>query len=208
MKKTLILLTLTLLFSACKSQPENKVAQIVGGPCQGCEAIFEFGDKNLSQIDTLPDFLNTEPKLRITGTVYQKDSKTPANNVVVYVYHTNRNGIYESKEGATGWAERHGYIRGWIRTSKDGKYEFYTFRPAAYPNGREAEHIHVTVKEPDRNEYYLDAYYFDDDPLLTDSNRANLKNRGGSGITMPILKNGILSVERDLILGLNIPDYD
>ena len=31
-------------------------AQRVGGSCEGCEAIFEFGSKKLSWIETLPDF--------------------------------------------------------------------------------------------------------------------------------------------------------
>ena len=105
-----------------------------------------------------------------------------------------------------GWARRHGYIRGWVKTDADGKYTFYTFRPVAYPNGREPEHIHITVKEPNKNEYYIDAFMFEDDPLLTSSARRSLPNRGGSGIVLPTVKKGILTVERDIILGLNIPN--
>ncbi|MEM8907622.1 MAG: hypothetical protein AAGD05_07230 [Bacteroidota bacterium] len=48
------------------------------------------------------------------------------------------------------------------------------------------------VKEPYKQEYCIVRYVFDDDPLLSESERASLKNRGGSGITKPELKNGIL----------------
>ena len=140
--------------------------------------------------------------------VFQNDGKTPANDVIIYIYQTNRKGIYERKGDEKGWARRHGFIRGWAQTGKDGRYTFYTFRPGAYPNRNVPEHIHVTVKEPGKNEYYLDDFHFDDDPLLTQAARDRLPNRGGSGISSPQLNAGILTIERDLILGLNIPNYD
>lgn len=94
-----------------------------------------------------------------------------------------------------------------MKTGKEGKYTFYTFRPGAYPDRNEPEHIHVTVKEPELNEYYLDDFLFDDDPLMTMEVRQRLNNRGGSGIVKPKEKDGILTVERDIVLGENIPDY-
>lgn len=196
------------IFTSCNAQTKNTTSKLVGGGCEGCEAIFEYGNKNLTSIDTLPKFQNNEPKLKITGTVFKKDGKTPAENVIIYIYHTNRNGIYETKGNETGWARRHGFIRGWVKTGKDGKYTFYTFRPAAYPDGSEPEHIHTTVKEPDKNEYYLDDYLFDDDPILTPRTRDRLNNRGGSGIMKPIEENGMLTIERNIILGKNIPNYE
>ncbi len=180
----------------------------IGGGCEGCEAIFEFGEKTLAPVDTLPGFEINEPKLKLTGTVFQKDGKTPASDVILYVYHTDRTGIYPKKGTETGWAKRHGYLRGWIKTDETGRYTFYTFRPAAYPDRSEAEHIHLTVKEPDKNEYYLDDYLFEDDPILTAQKRKILSNRGGSGIGNPQLENGIHTIHRDIILGLNIPDYE
>ncbi|MEQ8339423.1 MAG: intradiol ring-cleavage dioxygenase [Cyclobacteriaceae bacterium] len=192
---------------SCNAQTDRKVQQKVGGPCEGCEAIHEYGSKMLSFIDTLPLFKETKPKLKITGTVFQKDG-SPANDVIIYIYQTNRKGIYQTRGDEKGWARRHGFIRGWVKTGRDGKYTFYTFRPAAYPDGREPEHIHITVKEPGKNEYYLDEFVFEDDPLLTLDERKTLNNRGGSGIVKPVLTNGTLTINRDLFLGLNIPDYN
>lgn len=203
---SLVLIFLLAISSACSGQ--NLQKKPVGGGCEGCEALFEFGDKTLSPIDTLPDFEQTEPKLKLIGTVYQRDGRTPASGVILYIYHTHRNGIYPKKGDEKGWGKRHGYLRGWIKTDASGKYTFYTFRPAAYPDGTEPEHIHLTVKEPGKNEYYLDDFLFDDDPGLTPTARKKLTNRGGNGIALPILEDGMMVAKRDIILGLNIPDYE
>ncbi len=210
--KTIICLPILLflfVLASCQSQTKrSENHERVGGPCEGCEAIYEYGGKMLTAVDTLPGFEANEPKLKITGTVYKKDGKTPAGNVLLYIYHTNGEGIYETRGDEKGWAKRHGYIRGWVKTKKDGSYTFYTFRPGAYPNGRAPEHIHVTVKESDKNEYYIDDYLFDDDLLLTKAARGNLRNRGGSGIVKLENSGKVYLVKRDIVLGLNIPNYE
>jgi protocatechuate 3,4-dioxygenase, beta subunit len=134
--RSLILIPLLLNFQCSGQSPK-----IVGGGCEGCEAIFEYGKKTLSPIDTLPGFDSTEPKLKLTGTVFHRDGKTPAQGVILYIYHTDRTGIYPKKGNETGWARRHGYLRGWIKTDQSGWYTFYTFRPGAYPGRTEPEHI-------------------------------------------------------------------
>ncbi len=193
---------------SCNAQNNYPPTKTVGGGCEGCEALYEYGEKKLGPTDTLPGFKDNSPQLKITGTVFQKDGVTPAENVILYIYHTNRQGIYETRGSEKGWAQRHGYIRGWIRTGQDGKYTFYTFRPTAYPDRSEPEHIHITVKEPGINEYYLDDFFFDDDPLLTQRKREKLENRGGSGITFPTEEKGLFAIRRNIILGKNIPGYE
>ncbi len=210
MKHGIILLACACCFSTCNAQNQPTVPNIKrsGGPCEGCEAIYEYGNKKLAPTDTLPAYRENEPKIKITGTVFKRDGKTPAANIILYIYHTNRKGVYETRGNETGWAKRHGYIRGWIKTGTDGRFAFYTFRPAAYPNQGEPEHIHVILKEPGRNEYYIDDYHFDNDPLLTVAKRRKLPGRGGPGIVQPQTEQGILTVRRNIILGLNIPDYE
>ena len=57
------------------------------------------------------------------------------------------------------------------------------------------------------NEYYIDEYRFSDDPLLTPAEKARDENRGGSG-NITLTKDGdLLMCKRDIILGLNIPNY-
>lgn len=183
-------------------------AQRVGGGCEGCEAVFEYGSKKLTSIDTLPDFKESGPKLEISGTIFQADGKTPAKGVILYIYHTDQKGIYPQKGSEIGWAKRHGYLRGWIKTNADGKYKFYTLRPASYPNSKSPQHIHPVIKEPNRNEYYIDEYLFADDPFLDEKEKANQQNRGGSGIIILTRKqDGTWVGKRDIVLGLNIPSY-
>jgi len=208
--KSILFICLAAVSSCNLSGQENrtKQTQLIGGPCEGCEAVFEYGSKKLTAIDTLPHFEQTEPKLKLTGTVFERDGRTPAENVIIYIYQTNRAGLYVSQINAKGWGRRHGAIRGWVKTDKAGQYTFYTFRPAAYPTGSETEHIHLTIKEPNRKEYYMDEFVFDDDPLLTSKERNKLENRGGSGIVKPIKEDQIFTARRDIILGLNIPNYE
>ncbi|MFN2439725.1 MAG: hypothetical protein ABR503_11040 [Chitinophagaceae bacterium] len=181
----------------------------VGGSCEGCEAIYEspIPLENLSWTDTLPDFNERGPKLEVSGTVYQPDGKTPAKDVVIYIYHTDQTGRYSTKGDEKGWGKRHGYIRGWMKTNNEGKYKFYTLRPASYPNSQIEAHIHPTIKEPGKSEYYIDAFVFDDDPFLTGNMRKKLENRGGDGILKPRERNGIWYAERNIYLGKNIPGY-
>jgi protocatechuate 3,4-dioxygenase beta subunit len=181
----------------------------IGGPCEGCEAIYE----NTVPFDQLPSFVKLpevswdgKKPMGINGTVFKADG-TPAADVVLYVYHTNEKGIYPKKGDEKGWAKRHGYLRGWVKTDQKGQYKFGCLRPAPYPGRDEPAHIHVTIKEPDINEYYIDEFVFSDDPLLTPEKRAKLENRGGSGIVKIIDVGNMYKGERNIYLGKNIPDY-
>ena len=214
MKRSILLLICIsqLFLSACSQSPGNtgqaKSKAHVGGPCEGCEAIHEcpIPFSQLNNTDTLPDFNDEGPKLEITGTVYQRDGKTPAKDVVIYIYHTDQTGNYSPGKNAKGWEKRHGHIRGWVKTNSDGFYKFYTLRPAAYPSRRDPQHIHVTIKESSLNEYWIDEYLFEDDPLLT-KKPDQKEARGGNGVVKVTSVNGIGKVKRDIILGLNVPDY-
>lgn len=180
-----------------------------GGPCEGCEAIHEspVAFSALSWTDTLPDFNEPGPKMLISGIVYAADGKTPAKDVVIYIYHTDQQGNYSLKGGEKGWAKRHGYIRGWAKTNEQGRYRFYTLRPASYPNSNAPQHIHPVIKEPGVSEYYVDEFLFDDDPNLNETERSRQEKRGGSGIIKLRKENGMLVGERNIILGQNIPGY-
>ncbi|MBD0288939.1 MAG: hypothetical protein ICV79_26470, partial [Flavisolibacter sp.] len=215
MKHVLLILSCAILLhgtgcSQAPAQNENPSdnGKHVGSPCEGCEAIYECPTPflQLRAVDTLPDFGEAGPKLMITGIVYHIDGRTPAKDVVIYIYHTDQTGHYSIKGGEIGWGRRHGYIRGWVKTDKEGRYTFYTLRPAAYPGRRDPQHIHVTVKEPDKNEYWIDEFVFADDPLLQQSSQ-RMEQRGGSGIVQVVNKNGIGVAVRHIILGLNIPNY-
>jgi protocatechuate 3,4-dioxygenase beta subunit len=179
------------------------------GTCEGCEAIFEYGDRILTSVDTLPDFHDKGQKIKITGTIYLKNGMTPAEGVVLYIYHTDQEGVYATKGDETGWGRRHGYIRGWIRTGRDGKYAFYTLKPGTYPDRTQPAHIHPIILEPDGKYYWLGSYHFKGDPLLTDNDISPKFPRGGRSGLLDLQKQGNLWVGKsDIILGKNIPDYE
>ena len=202
MNRFISVLFMSALLVSCEAQQERKV----GGPCEGCEALVEFPTRKLNDVDTLPAFKGTKPKLHLFGTVYETDGVTPAEGVIIYIYHTNRAGIYEKRVDSKGWESRHGIYRGWVKTNKSGTFDFYTFRPASYPNSTIAQHIHMTVKEPNTIPYYIDAVEFKDDPFLTEEQISRSSNRDGSGIVEPLQKE-MIEVRRDIILGMNITDY-
>lgn len=189
-------------------QRQNQNRKIVGGGCDGCEAIYEGLPKSLSWEATISDAKEPGEPLEISGTIFQLDGKTPANNVILYVYQTDAKGHYSPAPGATGLARRNGHLRGWMKTNERGQYKFRSIRPAPYPGRTDPAHIHPIVKEPDKNEYYMDEYVFDDDPLVTNAYRAKQESRGGSGI-IKLMKNqnGVWIGRRDIVLGLNIPNY-
>ncbi|HEX9827316.1 MAG TPA: intradiol ring-cleavage dioxygenase [Flavobacteriaceae bacterium] len=183
--------------------------KLVGGRCEGCEAVFEYGDQILSSVDTLPDFNEQGLKIKVTGAIYLNDGKTPAKDVILYVYHTDQKGLYSTKKGETGWGKRHGYNRGWIKTDNSGKYEFYTLKPGVYPDRSTPAHIHPTILEPNGKYYWLESYLFEGDSLLTDREINPNSPRGGSSGLLNLKREGNLWVgTRDIILGKNIPSYD
>ncbi|MEO5948659.1 MAG: hypothetical protein ABIP79_17725 [Chitinophagaceae bacterium] len=197
-----------------KTQTNSKIEpsatdRKVGGTCEGCEAIYEspVPFDQLNSVDTLPDFNEDGPKIEISGYIFHSDGNTPAANVIMYLYHTDQNGIYSGGGNESIWGKRHGYIRGWLKTDSNGFYKFYTLIPASYPNTIIQKHIHPTIKEPGKTAYWIDDFVFDDDPFLIEKERNKKYPVAGSGVLVIRKEKGILKARRDIILGLNVKDY-
>ena len=80
---------------------------------------YRFFSIQPDESDTLPGFEENKPKINITGTIFEKDGKTPADDVILYIYHADRKGIYQSGDNPKGWEKRHGQYRGWLKTNKN-----------------------------------------------------------------------------------------
>lgn len=206
-----------ILCYACKSQPtSNNQAPSnsrVGGAFENPEFTYIKIPKVFSTIDTSPAWKLNINRLHITGTIYQSDGKTPAQGVLLYYYQTNAEGRYihqpqeprsmpPNEKGQT-----HGFIRGWVVSDANGKYEIYTIRPGVYPTRDAPAHIHATIKEQDINEYYIDDFVFDDDSLVTAAYISKQEFRCGSGILHLEKEDSIWEGKRNLVLGKNIPNY-
>lgn len=196
---------LFLLFSCVRSQ-ENVEYRLIGGPCEGCEAVMEYEGKVLNAVDTLPEFNASAEKLKITGTIFKPDGITPAENVILYIHHTNAKGVYPTRGDEKGWAKRHGYLRGWVKTGKDGEFTFFTQVPSGYPDRKTPAHIHPYILEPDGRYYYLSAYFFNNDSRFNQDHMED-PPRGSNGLVKVKEEDGYALIERDFVLGKNIPGY-
>lgn len=216
MKKRIFfkLIFLQLVFMSCNGQQANekllpKNNTIVGGGCDGCELMYIGMPKELHATDTSPGWNEKGQKLIVSGTVFQLDQKTPAPNVIIYYWQTDNAGYYSPTQKMDERVKRHGHIRGWVKTDKNGKYTIKTVRPAPYPNDVLPAHIHLSIKEPDvANEYYTDEINFEDDKLLTAHfKKYPQEKRGGNGVVKIKVKDGVQITTHNIVLGLNIPNY-
>lgn len=210
-----LLLSSLINLVACNNQPTQQSAPrhtnneiMVGGGCDGCELMYVGMPAMINSVDTSAGWEEEGQPLLVTGKVVRKDQKTPAPDIILYYWQTDNKGYYSPRPGMDEKAKRHGHIRGWVKTDNLGNFSIYTIRPAPYPDGTMPAHIHISVKEPDvSNEYYIDDWVFDDDPILTSEQRKALPQRGGSGILKPFYQGKILVAVDTIVLGLNIPGY-
>ncbi|AQG79275.1 hypothetical protein [Spirosoma montaniterrae] len=207
-------LLLLLVLMACQSatQPANvasSVARTNDPPTCDC-CVFDETKSRHWQTRLAPDSAKGQP-LRISGTVYESDGKTPSSNTAIYFYHTNAQGYYAKlgTEPRTSHAWWHGYCRGWLRTDDRGRYEINTIRPGAYPGQNIPAHIHFYVNAPSqRSCYYLSDFVFQNDPLVTDSYWYKVEQTEGflryGGVAL-LHKDGLLVGQRDIVL---LPQFD
>lgn len=216
---TVILIFIALSFSTCKSQtnptfeasPTETFRQLTDKKVSGN---FEFQDymyldmpDQITAIDTSPGWAQEGERILLTGKILTKDGKEPVPDVILYYYHTDVDGYYSKNELLDSRAVRHGYIRGWVKSDREGRYSIYTVMPGAYPGLGEPAHIHPSVKEPGYQEYWIDEFVFANDPLLKDDYTSRVSNRGGSGIVSLEKKGDLLVGQRNIYLGLNVPGY-
>lgn len=219
MSSPIILLSAISLMIACTRpspirQPANDATLSpastgvrVGGPFENAELIYEGLPDNVNSIDTSAGWDQDGQRIRISGTIYAADGKTPAPDILLYYYHTDVTGHYVQRKDLPQGTTLHGYLRGWVKSDAAGRYTICTVRPAPYPGGSDPAHIHLTIKEPAINEYYIDDILFDDDPILTQDKRRVLEHRGGNGVVTLQPDGRLMAGTRDIILGKNIPGY-
>jgi protocatechuate 3,4-dioxygenase beta subunit len=208
MKRVVQGIILCLLFCYCgQGQPSN-TDKPVGGACERCDEMYAGMPSAAAITSTLRLADDKEPgeRMILHGSVMQKDGKTPAAGIILYMYHTNAKGLYAPADQQV-HARSHGQLRGWVKTDAQGKFTISSIRPAPYPNGEIPAHIHILVKEPGKTRYYIDEVWFDDDPFVTKSLREHAEKRGGNMTIHLAKKNDVWESTLPIKLGLNIPNY-
>lgn len=137
-----------------------------------------------------------EPMI-ISGTVFQTDGKTPAPDVLIYLYHTDMYGIYGRKGES-----KHGKFRGWMLSDAKGRYEFRSIRPASYPNTTFAAHVHMTLTGKNFKEDWIDSILFEGDKFISQRERETAGKKGGFNPIVKLEKgaDGVLRATRDIQL--------
>ncbi|MEQ1763267.1 MAG: hypothetical protein ABL984_09000 [Pyrinomonadaceae bacterium] len=206
LKKAILATTALPLISSCRS---DAIAQKSGNEildalrknvrpagAEGMGAI-DFPEKVGPKFDLASDKDKGE-LMKISGTVFQTDGKTPAANTLIYLYHTDTEGYY----GRTSNEHKHGRYRGWMLTNKDGRYAFVSIKPAPYPVQRFAAHIHMTVTTPTKREDWIDSILFEGDRLINSREREEAGRRGGFNpiVTLKKGEGGLYYATRDIQL--------
>src|SRR5262245_5110962 len=89
---------------------------LVGGPCDGCDAVFEGRPAKLSSSARIAPVGEPGEPMVIKGVVSDA-AKRPVAGVIVYAYHTNAQGKYPSTEEHRKSARhRHGMLRAFVQT--------------------------------------------------------------------------------------------
>jgi protocatechuate 3,4-dioxygenase beta subunit len=124
--------------------------------------------------------------LVVHGRTFAADGRTPLAGAVVFAYHTDRTGIYRAPgEPAHTWR-----LKGWALTDSDGRFEFRTIRPGAYPSGTDAEHIHLTLFTAEGTGYHAGGLVFDDDALVSAAEREASRQAGEFGTVCAVRREG------------------
>ena len=172
---------------------KNYPATLKGGaPCGSCIAPEKLSWKTVIPPENEPG----EP-LVVTGKIFQPDGKTPAEGMVLFVYHTDRTGYYNAQDDA-----RHPRLKGWMKIGADGKYEFRTIRPGAYPHRSTPAHIHAHLYGPGYSERSIEDYWLKDDPRINDSELKKMTEQGAHPAIVDLKhgSDGVWRGERDITL--------
>jgi len=163
-----------------------------GAPCGSCVA----PDK-LSWRTVIPASNERGEPLVMSGKIYKPDGLTPAAGVVLFVYHTDVTGYYNKDDDAS-----HPRLKGWMKTNADGRYEFRTIRPGAYPHRSTPAHIHAHVYGPGYSERSIEDYWFEGDPRINSQERAHAAGQGSNPVIVPLKRDsdGVWHGVRDIKL--------
>ena len=136
-------------------------------------------------------------RLIVSGQVFGADGRTPLAGASVYVYQTDKDGIYSKPVNDS----RTPRLNGRLKTDAEGRYEYRTIKPGTYPDTRNPAHIHYVVNAPGFKERIFEIV-FEDDPLVdqTIRERAAREDSGFSIRPLSLDAQGVLRCTQDVKL--------
>lgn len=160
--------------------------------------IYDRAEDQLTNTDTIPDYRSKTNKLKLTGTIYQSDGVTPAKDVILFIEQPNEDGDFELRnEGDS----RYVFHRSWVKTDADGKYTFYTFVPGNDRRYNQLQQIFPLIKGASQQEYQLETFLFDSDPLLTKRCRKQIAKKSDVSRILKLKEiDGVLVAQKDIVL--------
>ena len=120
-------------------------------------------------------------RLVISGRVYAPDGETPVAGIIVYGYHTDATGHYTKTRSI-----RPPRLQGWAKTNAEGRFEFHTIRPAAYPGRSIPAHVHFILWGAGYPRQWVDELRFEGDPFVTSRMLADSVEAGKFGTVRPL----------------------
>jgi len=136
---------------------------------------------NLSWQATIAPADEPGKRLVVSGQVFAPDGTTPVAGITVYAYHTDATGHY-TKTGALGPPR----LQGWARTDGEGRFEFHTIRPAAYPGRTIPAHVHFILWGAGYPRQWTDELRFEGDPFVTGAMLAEAAGAGKFAAVVPL----------------------
>ncbi len=121
----------------------------------------------------------------VAGRVVGPDGRTPLAGASLYVYQTDKDGIYSKPVNDS----RTPRLRGYMRTDAEGRYEFSTIKPGSYPNTRNPAHIHYVVNAPGFKERIFEIV-FAEDPLVDQRIRERAATEDSGFSIQPLARDG------------------
>ena len=156
----------------------------VSGYAVNPQPLLDDKPEKLSSTLVLVDDKEPGDRLLVSGTVYDRNGKKPMPGVTLYIYHTDRNGLYHRDENSVP------RIHGWLKTDKDGRYEIRTIKPGSYPRQRIAAHIHIKASGEGIPEHYVEELHFEGDPYVSERDRQRNASNDKKFSTVAELKKG------------------
>lgn len=180
------------------AQSSTKFSEEKFGNIMDYNPFYDYTTHQLSNVDTIPGFKSKQNKLKLHGTIYEKDGVTPAKNVVLYIEQADENGNFDLR---TQNNVKYVYNRGWIQTNADGQYTFYTYVPGNDRRYNILKELFPVIKEPSKKEYEIETLLFDDDPLLSKFCRKRIAKKSDITRILSVKEeNGLLVANKDIVL--------